>query len=908
VLRLVAGQAVFGLAEPAQEIRSRLFAARSPDAELLQIPTSRLKELEPSGEASSAARRMMDEWIEAVSGAIAPASPPKSFTVLEAGRQIKIHAQACAATNRDVVWVRHVQGASQFFGDATNALADNGRFFPLATSGWIESGAGTSLDCIDTATYLKRDRDWAGFVLFQNLVLPQLESQVQRRLEHERARRSAMHASDQDQMNTALKRLIGSLNRKKGPSLLEDLDADPLIAACQMVGAAAGISIASPIGDAANHEVKDPLNEIARASRIRLRKVLLRGRWWKEDHGALVGFRSEGMRPLALIPVRDGYEWHDPSSGEQGRVHAKMALELDPSAHFFYRAFPDKQLTAHDVLLFGLHNCKREVRALLMAGILAGLIGLLTPILTSRLFNQIIPGAQRAQLMQLAGLLAAGAVGAWMFEITRNLALLRIEGKMGVSLQAAVWDRLLSLPVSFFRDYNAGDLSDRANGIDAIRRALTGTVSNSVITGVFSIFHLALMIYYSWRLTLVALALLLIAAIITLYNGKMQTRQFRIMSRLSGQVSGHVLQLIGGVAKIRISGTESRAFAIWSKRYSSLKSSVMALRTDGNSFSVFNTFYLAAGPMAIFYAVYDWSGRLNAGDFLAFNAAFGAVFGATMQLASAIIQIQSMRPIFERALPLLHAKPEVDASKKDPGELTGDIELSRVLFRYQKDGPEVIRDVSLRVEPGQFVAIVGPSGCGKSTLFRLLLGFERPESGGIYYNGQDLQNLDLASVRRQMGVVLQSSMLFRGDLFSNIIGSRPLTLDDAWEAAKLAGIEADIRNMPMGMHSVITEGGGGLSGGQRQRLMIARAIASKPRILLFDEATSALDNQTQGVVSRSLESLKATRIVIAHRLSTVINADKIFVMDQGKIVQAGSYKELIAQSGLFADLAGRQLA
>ena len=213
----------------------------------------------------------------------------------------------------------------------------------------------------------------------------------------------------------------------------------------------------------------------------------------------------------------------------------------------------------------------------------------------------------------------------------------------------------------------------------------------------------------------------------------------------------------------------------------------------------------------------------------------------------------------------------------------------------------------MKINAGEFVAIVGPSGCGKSTLFRLLLGFEQPEAGSIFYDAQDLKGLDLNSVRRQIGVVLQNSTLFRGDVFANIIGSKPLTLDDAWEAARLAGLDNDLRQMPMGMHTVITDGGGGLSGGQRQRLMIARAIVSKPRILLFDEATSALDNNTQAIVSRSLEGLKATRIVIAHRLSTVQNADRIYVFDEGNVVQSGTFTELIQQDGLFAALAKRQL-
>ena len=244
---------------------------------------------------------------------------------------------------------------------------------------------------------------------------------------------------------------------------------------------------------------------------------------------------------------------------------------------------------------------------------------------------------------------------------------------------------------------------------------------------------------------------------------------------------------------------------------------------------------------------------------------------------------------------------------RHPGELRGCVEISHIHFRYAPDTPLVLRDVSLSVRPGDFVAIIGPSGSGKSSLFRLLLRFEQPESGAIYYDGQDLAGLDVQVVRQQMGVVIQNARLASGSVLMNIIGSSPLDIDHAWEAAASAGLADDIRAMPMGMHTIVSEGGANLSGGQRQRLLIARAIARKPHIFLFDEATSALDNRTQAVISRSLESLQSTRIVIAHRLSTIMNASRIFVMERGVVVQSGSHTELASQSGLFRELAKRQL-
>jgi NHLM bacteriocin system ABC transporter ATP-binding protein len=406
--------------------------------------------------------------------------------------------------------------------------------------------------------------------------------------------------------------------------------------------------------------------------------------------------------------------------------------------------------------------------------------------------------------------------------------------------------------------------------------------------------------------------LILVSFLISLWCGYLQVRHQRSMSSIRGRISGMVLQFINGISKFRVSGTEGRAFASWAREFSGQKQVSMNSLKVGNRLEVFNAAFPILATAGIFYYTAQLMKDpkitpLTTGDFLAFNAAFGQFLTAMLQLSTSIVGVLNIVPLFERAKPIFQTLPEVDQGKSDPGELKGNIELNHIAFRYRPDTPLVLRDLSLSIKAGQFVAFVGSSGCGKSTLFRLLLGFERPESGAIYYDGQDLAGLDIGSVRRQMGVVLQNGRLLSGDIFTNIIGSAPLTLDDAWQAAEMAGLAEDIRGMPMGMHTVISEGGGGLSGGQRQRLLIARAIVGRPRILLFDEATSALDNQTQAIVGQSLEKLQATRIVIAHRLSTILNADKIFVFDKGVVVQCGTYDELMAQEGLFAELAKRQI-
>jgi NHLM bacteriocin system ABC transporter ATP-binding protein len=908
VMRVVAGEVIFGFPEQDAGSRTALIAVGNSTTHVREIRLDRIAEPEASGEPSLTAVTLIEGWITRLSEASVPRTRPKKYTTMEAGKQVQPFHDTTFVCLRNPLWTNLTKGSAAFLGNSHLPVAE-GAFFPLAPSTWIDVTGGSTVEPTDTATTLKLDPELRGLALFHRTIFAALKLQQAELEQNEQERLRKRHLADARQIRSSLRRLSLPLAKRLQRIEKLDKDSDPLIAASQLVGEVLNIEMRGLAASTTNTISSDPVRDIARASNVRFRKVLLRGNWWREEHGPLLGFLQEDKKPVALIPTgKGGYELHDPVDSSVVAVNADTALQLEPFSYTFYRPFQKKKLSAKDLLVFAAQLGRSELQTVFFTGLAGGLLGLVTPIFTGMFFDTVIPAAQRDQLLELTVLLLVAAIATGLFEMTRSLALLRLEGKMGSTIQAAVWDRLLSLPVSFFRRYNAGDLSDRANGIDSIRAALTGTVTNSIVSGIFSVFNLALMFYYSWKLACVALGLIAIAAGATIFFGLMQIAEYRKLTKIAGWLSGQVLQFVSGIAKFRVSGTESRAFGTWSRGYSRLRISGIKSRSVSNNFNVFNTFLLAAGPMAIFFTVDYWVDRITAGDFLAFNAAFGQMFVATMTLAGAVIQVMTLVPMFERATPILESAPEVDEARADPGELTGEIEVSRVIFRYQADGPIILNDISFRIEPGQFVAFVGPSGCGKSTLLRLLLGFEKPDAGAVYYGSQELQTLDVAGVRRQMGVVLQNSTLFRGDIFSNIIGSKPLTMDDAWDAARLCGLDADIQKMPMGMHTIVSEGGGGLSGGQRQRLMIARAIVSKPRILFFDEATSALDNKTQAIVSRSLEGLKATRVVIAHRLSTVVNADRIFVFNEGALVQSGTYTELMAEGGLFTELAKRQLA
>ncbi len=545
-------------------------------------------------------------------------------------------------------------------------------------------------------------------------------------------------------------------------------------------------------------------------------------------------------------------------------------------------------------------------------GLLAGVI----PFATGAVFDSLIPEADRHGVYQLIAILIVVALCGAMFRLSGSIATQRGQGKMEMAAQSGLWDRLLSLPASFFRRYAVGDLADRATAFNQMRLVLTDSLLSAMLGAIFSLISFVILFVFSARLALLATMLALISTGATALFGWREMRCQRALCDQTGRTGALVLQLLAGISKLRVAGAEGRAIGIWTRLFAQQQRLSLAARKIVIRLLAFNAGFAMISTAAVFLAMY-WImepgklGRhselsaLSTGRFLAFIAAFGSFLLTTAAASAALVNAMRVLPIYERARPILRALPESDSTRAPSGTLTGRLEVANLSFRYP-DQPPVLRDLSFQISPGEFVAIVGPSGSGKSTLLRLLLGFETPEAGSIRYDGRDLATLDVYSIRRQLGVVLQNGALFPGSIFMNIVGALPLTQEDAWDGARRAGLEDVIRQMPMGMYTQVGDGGATLSGGQRQQLMIARALVGNPRIFLLDEATSALDNLTQARVCRCLERVKSTRILIAHRLSTVRNADRILVMKNGTIVQSGTYDALVAQPGLFAELAARQ--
>jgi len=490
----------------------------------------------------------------------------------------------------------------------------------------------------------------------------------------------------------------------------------------------------------------------------------------------------------------------------------------------------------------------------------------------------------------------------------RSMLVVRIQARFGAALQQALMERLISLPAEFFRRFGVGDLAQRVLGIDQIEQYVSDVTISAALSGIFSLFSLVLIFVYDPPIAVIAVGIAIVALSVLVAEATIVARYARVIADRSGRVATDVLQMIDGIAKLRVANAETRAFVRWLDEFIEQRRAIVGNQRAMIPFTTFGrTWPIVAGFAVIAYIVFFHGGTLNAGTYLTVSAALGQFLSALFGLGDAASATAQTIPIYERAKPFLDAIPERAANRHDPGPLRGGLSLKNVVFRYVATGAPTLDHVSFDIQPGQFVAIVGPSGSGKSTLMRLLLGFEQPEAGTISYDGRDLASLDLGAVRRQIGTVLQSSRLIPGSIYENIAAGRILTPDEAWDAARAVGIAGDIAAMPMQMQTYLGGTGGGLSGGQRQRLAIARAIATAPRLLLFDEATSALDNATQAIVTATLAELNATRIVIAHRLSTIAGADTIVVVEAGRVVQQGSYDELMAQDGLFAELARRQV-
>ena len=653
--------------------------------------------------------------------------------------------------------------------------------------------------------------------------------------------------------------------------------------------------------------VEEQLEYRLRPFSVKSRPVKLDKGWYRYASGAMLGTLRDDGSAVALIPGRiSGYKIIDIKTGKQIKVNRRNENLINKEAVCFYEPLPLKALSIADLMKFIMKQLSVSdiVIYLALMGISA-VLGLLTPMFTKWLFDDVLESGSLQILISLAVFMFCFSISRLCFGAYQNLFNSRISIKQNIAVQAAVMNRIMSLPPTFFRQYSAGELSQRSSYVQALCTMMFNTIGTTGLTSLFSLIYIGQIFAFAPALVIPSLFITVATVVLSLTTTFIQIKISREKMDISAKISGLTYSTITGIQKIKLAGAEKRMFSRWAKQYAVEAGLVynppIFLKlsgTLGTAISLIGTLILYACAI---------SNRVGVADYYAFSSAYGMISAAFMSVVSIAATIADIKPTLEMAKPIMEAEPETHSEKENISSLNGGIELSHVSFRYDETMPNVIDDLSLKIAPGEYLAVVGATGCGKSTLMRLLLGFETPQKGSIFFDRKDISKIDTESLRKKIGVVMQDGKLFLGDIYSNIVITAPqLTVDRAWEAAEIACIADDIREMPMGMNTLICEGQGGISGGQKQRLMIARAVAPKPKILMFDEATSALDNITQKKVSDAVDSLKCTRIVIAHRLSTIQHADRIIYLDSGKIAEEGTYEELISKNGLFAKLVERQ--
>jgi NHLM bacteriocin system ABC transporter ATP-binding protein len=821
---------------------------------------------------------------------------------VEPRRSFELAPGEHAHSSHRLAYVRITSGTARLLGthdcDATTGIVPVGGQLTLHAQDAV---------CIDalSGADLAPHEVASGIDVVHSAFWKRWEAQAAQEEQRRAAMRRATQAYDTRALRGGLEEATHLFERDQIPTEPGD---DPIVAAARIVAQADRIPIVAPREP--HSDLQAAVQAIAIESRISIRRVRLRAGWQKREHGPLLAFRGPKRVPVALLP-RHGltrYVLIDPAQGtEPIRVDSAIASEIDATAYVFLRPFPERAVGVWDLLRFGLRHSGVNALQILGLGFAGGILAGMVPLATAILYGTIIPGAMRPQLLTMGLALFAIALTAAVTEVVRGFCIVRLQAQVGTTLQSAVMERLLALPASFFRRYEIGDLADRLMGVDRIEQYVSDITISAALSAVFSLVSFALLFIYDVGLALLCalLALIAIGAAVTEAFATLPLRR-QIFDRY-GSIAGFVLQIFNGIAKLRIARAETRAFVGWLHRFVAMRRITTRAGTIVYRFGIFSAIWPAVTTLAIIgYVFVVRHGAFPAATFIAASAAFGQLLGSLLGLGDTFVAVIRVIPIYERARPLLRELPEILEAHGDPGTLSGAVELRNLSFRYENAPAVTLDRLDLKIEPGSFVAIVGPSGSGKSTLFRLLLGFEKPAHGSVLYDGHDLASVDLAAVRRQIGSVLQSTGALQGTIFENIAGARYITHDQAWDAARRVGIADDIARLPMQLETYLGSDGGGLSTGQRQRIAIARAIVTSPRILLFDEATSALDNETQAIVMKTLEQLDATRVVIAHRLSTIQNADRIVVIESGRIVQDGIYSDLVSASGPFADLAQRQ--
>ncbi|MGF7217834.1 ATP-binding cassette subfamily C protein [Spirosoma lacussanchae] len=914
------GEVLFSLLAPEAADTTRLIAF-SAEATLLAIDKADLLNVD-----HFFLKNMIDKWIIKTSSEVSTLNAPRVYKPLDEYQEVPLEANTMAFPSTGISWIQLLRGEVSLFAQTTEVSYAQYPDFLAPTSNklWIKSLTdNTAVRVLSTREMLLQEEVY--FLLALSKLEAYFYAQINQIIDAQQVEEitylSEKRVTDQLALETTLgkiKSVVAGNGSGQGPEVTGKRNQQNLLfQTCQLIGNQIGFSLEAPkYVESHQNNVTNQLHLIAKSSKLRIRKIILRDTWWKEECGPLLAFTKKDKTPVALLQkTPTSYLIRDLSTGQEAVVNHEIAQSLEPISYMFFPGFDGKMSSVKKVLAFAVKGVEKDAKWLMLSALAGSVIGLLVPVLSGTMYDEVVPTADRSLHLEVFVILVMIALVKAGLQLVSGALQLRVESKSSINLQAGMMDHMLRLPVTFYKKYTAGDLTNRVLSVNTIRQIVSSTLMTAVLSGAFSSVNLFLLFYYDASLAWVGVGLGLLAAAFMVTIGWLKLKYDRQVSTYQGEIQGFLFEFLSGITKIRITGGERRVFALWADKFSTLKKLGFNSGTYQNFVEVFNASYPLLTNIFFFSFLYYTvsnanaaTGMLSVGVFMAFITSFNQFLNDSLRLSMAMITSLNVVTLYERVKPILEAETESVDQSVDPGELAGEIEVNSVSFRYRDDQPLVLNNVTFKIKPGEMVAFVGASGSGKSTIMRLLLGFEQAEAGSVYYDGNSFELMNKELVRRQIGVVLQNGALMSGSIFQNIIGNSELTLDDAWEAARMAGMEEDIKHMPMEMHTVVSEGAGTFSGGQRQRLMIARAIVHKPRLLFMDEATSALDNRTQSLVSQSLDKLQATRIIIAHRLSTIKNADRIYVLDKGTIVESGTYDELMEKDSLFAQLAKRQIA
>jgi NHLM bacteriocin system ABC transporter ATP-binding protein len=912
------GEILFSLLAQENTENTRLIIS-SNEATLLAIDKNNLLEMD-----HFFLKNMINKWISKTSSVLNTINSPRVYKGLDEYKITALEKNAIAFPSNGISWIHLLKGEIEIFSESTPINHEKYPDFvaPVSNKLWIKAVTDdVEIRVLSTREVLVEDEIY--FLLSLNKLEGYFYAQLNKIIETQKSEESSHFQEkliiEEQGLKSTIDKIKSIVSGNDAPPLIvqNSSKANVLFATCQLIGNKIGFNLDEPKHiDSYQNSTTNQLYAIAKSSKIRIRKIILRDTWWKEENGHLLAFTKKDKTPVALLQKdAKSYTLKNLSTGAESIINYEIADTLEPIGYMFLSGFDGKMSSVKKVFSFALKGVEKDAKILMLAALVGSLIGLLVPMLSGMMYDDVIPTADKSlhlevfAIMIMIGLVSAG------LQLAQGVLQLRVESKSSINLQAGVMDHMLRLPVTFYKKYSTGDLTNRVLSINAIRQIISSTLMTAVLSGAFSFVNLILLFHYDPSLAWVGIGLGLVAAAFMVSIGLLKLKYDRQVAKSQGDIQGFLFEFLSGITKIRITGGERRVFTLWADKFSKLKQLGFSSGLYQNFVETFNASYPLFTSILFFSFLYytvlhatTATSMLSVGAFMAFICAFNQFLNDSLRLSMALITSLNVITLYERVKPILEEETESAEQSVDPGELAGEIEMNSISFRYKEDLPLVLNNVTFKVKPGEMVAFVGASGSGKSTIMRLLLGFEQAEEGSIYYDGDAYESMNKELVRRQIGVVLQNGALMSGSIYQNIVGNSELTLDDAWDAARMAGMEEDIKHMPMEMHTVISEGAGTFSGGQKQRLMIARAIAHKPRLLFMDEATSALDNKTQSIVSQSLDKLQATRIIIAHRLSTIKNADRIYVMDKGTIVESGTYDELMENDALFSQLAKRQIA